>query len=410
MSMSATAMPVPRAMPAWLVLLMAAACGILVANLYYAQPLIGPISQSLGMSPAAAGLIVTLAQVGYGLGLLLLVPLGDLMENRRLVVSVVAACAVSLAGAAVSATAAPFLLSALAIGICTVAAQILVPFAAHLSPEPIRGRVVGQVMSGLLLGIMLARPLSSFIASMSGWHMVFVLSATVTAVLAVALWRLLPQRVPAHAGVRYGALLRSMGPLWLTQPVLRRRALCHAGLFSAFSLFWTAVPLHLAERFGMTQRGIALFALAGVAGALVAPLAGRLADAGQARPVLSRNIIRLALAMGAVAFPVSLLGSGAMAIGALLAGAILLDAAVTLNLILSQRAVYALGDAIRSRVNGLFMAVFFTGGALGSALGGWAMAEGGWGLTAWVGFALPAAALIYALCEGARAVAPKDRT
>ena len=402
MSISATAAPLPRAMPAWLVLLMAAACGILVANLYYAQPLIGPISQSLGLSPAAAGLIVTLAQVGYGLGLLLLVPLGDLVENRLLVVGVVVACAVSLAGAAVSSTALPFLLSALAIGICTVAAQILVPFAAHLSPEPIRGRVVGQVMSGLLLGIMLARPLASLIASVSGWHTVFVLSAVVTAVLAVALWRLLPQRVPAHAGVSYGGLLRSMAKLWGTQPVLRRRALCHAGLFSAFSLFWTAVPLHLTEQFGMTQRGIALFALVGVAGALVAPLAGRLADAGQMRPALARNGIRLALAMGAVAFPVSLLGSGGVALGALLVGAILLDAAVTLNLILSQRAVYALGDAIRSRLNGLFMAVFFTGGAIGSALGGWAMAEGGWGLTAWVGFALPAAALAYALFEGVR--------
>jgi predicted MFS family arabinose efflux permease len=397
MSISATA--IPRSMPAWLVLLMAAACGILVANLYYAQPLIGPISQSLGMSPGAAGLIVTLAQAGYGLGLLLLVPLGDLLENRRLVVSVVAACAVALAGAALSTTAMPFLLSALAIGVCTVAAQILVPFAAHLSPEQIRGRVVGQVMSGLLLGIMLARPLSSFIASVSGWHTVFVLSAVVTAVLAVALWRLLPQRVPAHAGVSYGGLLSSMAQLWRTQPVLRRRALCHAGMFAAFSLFWTAVPLHLADRFGMTQRGIALFALAGVAGALVAPLAGRLADAGQARPALARNVMRLALGMGAVAFPVSLLGSGVVAIGALLLGAILLDAAVTLNLILSQRAVYALGDAIRSRLNGLFMAVFFTGGALGSALGGWAMARGGWELTAWVGFALPAAALAYALCE-----------
>jgi predicted MFS family arabinose efflux permease len=400
--MSASATAVPRAMPAWLVLFMAAACGILVANLYYAQPLLGPISESLGMSPAAAGLIVTLAQAGYGLGLLLLVPLGDLLENRRLVFSIVAACAVALAGAALSTTALPFLLASLAIGVCTVAAQILVPFAAHLAPEETRGRVVGNVMSGLLLGIMLARPLASFIASVSNWHTVFVLSAAMTAVLAIALWRLLPYRLPAHAGVSYGGLLRSMAHLWRTQPVLRRRALCHAGMFGAFSLFWTAVPLHLAGAFGLSQRGIALFALAGVAGALVAPLAGRLADAGQARPALARNGMRLALALGAVSFPFSLLGSGSIAIGALLVAAIVLDAAVTLNVILSQRAVYALGDAFRSRLNGLFMAVFFTGGAIGSALGGWAMARGGWELTAWVGFALPAAALLYALTEQRR--------
>ncbi len=397
-SMSATTPTAPRAMPAWLVLLIAAACGILVANLYYAQPLIGPISHSLGMSPAAAGIIVTLAQVGYGIGLLLIVPLGDLVENRRLIVSVVGACALALAGAALSTSAAPFLLAALAIGACTVAAQILVPFAAHLSPEAIRGRVVGNVMSGLLLGIMLARPAASFVADMAGWQAVFVLSATLTALLALVLWQLLPNRHPT-ATLRYGPLLLSMITLWRTQPVLRRRALCHAGLFGAFSLFWTAVPLHLAADFGFTQRGIALFALAGVAGALVAPFAGRLADAAQSRPALSRNGMRGALALGALSFLVSLLGSGTTALLALLLSAILLDAAVTLNAIPSQRAVYGLGDAIRSRVNGLFMAVFFTGGALGSALGGWAMAQGGWGLTAWVGAALPALSLLYALTE-----------
>lgn len=396
--MSAYATALPRAMPAWLVPLLAAACGILVANLYYAQPLIGPISQSLGMSPAAAGLIVTLAQAGYGLGLLLIVPLGDLLENRRLIVCVVAACAVALAGAALSTSALPFLLTALAIGACTVAAQILVPFAAHLAPEANRGRVVGNVMSGLLLGIMLARPVASFIASFADWQTVFVASAILTALLAVTLWRLLPGRQPA-TGLSYVGLLSSMAQLWRGQPVLRRRALSHAGMFGAFSLFWTAVPLHLAADFGMTQRGIALFALAGVAGAVVAPLAGRLADAGQARPALSRNGMRGALALGALSFLVSLAGSGAVAIGALLVAAIMLDAAVTLNIILSQRAVFALGDAIRSRLNGLFMAVFFTGGAIGSALGGWAMAEGGWGLTAWVGFALPGLALLYALTE-----------
>jgi predicted MFS family arabinose efflux permease len=385
-------------MPTWLMLLLAAACGILVANLYYAQPLIGPISESLGLSLGAAGLIVTLAQAGYGLGLLLIVPLGDLVENRRLVVTVVAACAVALAVAAISTTALPFLLASLAVGLCTVAAQILVPFAAHLAPERMRGRVVGNVMSGLLLGIMLARPVSSAIASVAGWHAVFWTSALLTALLALALWRLLPRRQP-HSGMNYGALLASMARLWSTQPILRRRAFCHAGLFAAFSLFWTTVPLHLATDFGLTQRGIAIFALVAVAGALVAPMAGRLADRGQVKPALAKAGMLAALVIGAVSFPISLLGHGNLAIGALAVSAILLDGAVTLNLILSQRAVFALGEAARSRLNGLFMAVFFIGGAVGSALGGWAMAQGGWGLNAWVGMALPGAALLYALTE-----------
>ncbi|MDB5368561.1 MAG: araJ [Roseomonas sp.] len=385
-------------MPTWLMLLLAAACGTLVANLYYAQPLIGPVSASLGLTPAAAGLIVTLAQAGYGLGLLLLVPLGDLVENRRLVVAVVGACAVALAVAALSTTAIPFLLASLAVGVCAVAAQILVPYAAHLAPERMRGRVVGNVMSGLLLGIMLARPVSSFIAGVAGWHAVFWLSAVLTAALALLLWRLLPRRQP-QGGLHYGALLASMAWLWRTLPVLRRRAFCHAGLFAAFSLFWTTVPLHLAEDFGFTQSGIAIFALVAVAGALVAPLAGRLADRGQMKPGLARGGMLLALALGVVSFPVSLLGTGNVALAALVVSAILLDGAVTLNLILSQRAVFALGETFRSRLNGLFMAVFFTGGAVGSALGGWAMARGGWELSAWVGMALPGAALLYALTE-----------
>jgi predicted MFS family arabinose efflux permease len=403
--MSASSAPAdaaaPRTMPTWLTLVLATACGLLVANLYYAQPLIGPVSASLGLTPAAAGLIVTLAQVGYGIGLLLLVPLGDLLENRRLVACIISCCAVALLVAALSTSALPFLLASLAMGACTVAAQILVPYAAHMAPEAMRGRVVGNVMSGLLLGIMLARPAASLIASFAGWHAVFFLSAGLMAALALALFRLLPQRQP-EAAVSYGGLLASMATLWRRQPVLRYRSLVHAGLFSAFSLFWTAAPLHLAGDFGLTQRGIALFALAGVAGAVVAPLAGRLADKGQARPGLARGGMLAALVLGVVSFFVSLLGSGWVALGALCAAGILLDAAVTLNMILSQRAVFALGDAVRNRLNGLMIAVFFTGGAIGSALGGWAMAQGGWALTAWVGAALPGAALAYALVRRPR--------
>jgi len=394
-AIAAEAAPEAAAMPTWLTLLLATACGLLVANLYYAQPLTGPISQSLGLSTGTAGLVVTLTQLGYGIGLLLLVPLADLLENRRLVVSIVAACGVALAVAALSTAALPFLLAALAIGACTVAAQILVPYAAHMAPEAERGRVVGNVMSGLLLGIMLARPVASLVASLAGWHAIFWISAALMGLLAPALWRLLPRRQPASR-LGYGALLRSLAEIWGGQPVLRYRALSHAGIFAAFTLFWTAVPLHLAETFGLTQRGIALFALAAVAGAVVAPLAGRIADAGQARPGLARGAMLGALALGVLCFPLSLLGHGHAALAALVVAGILLDAAVTLNMILSQRAVFGLGDAIRGRVNGLFIATLFLGGAIGSALGGWAMARGGWGMAAWVGAALTAAGLLHA--------------
>ncbi len=162
--------------PVWLTPLLATACGLIVANIYYAQPLVGPIAAALGLSPAAAGLIVTMTQVGYGVGLLLVVPLGDLFENRRLILMVTSLCIVALAGAAVSRTAPEFLTASLLIGLGAVSVQILVPFAAHLAPDATRGRTVGNVMAGLLLGIMLARPTGSLITHALSWQAVYVIS------------------------------------------------------------------------------------------------------------------------------------------------------------------------------------------------------------------------------------------
>ncbi|TFV98575.1 MFS transporter, partial [Oxalobacteraceae bacterium OM1] len=257
-----------------LTLVFAAACGLIVANLYYAQPLVAPISHALGIAPGLAGLVVTLTQVGYGLGLILIVPLADILENRKLVLCLVAACTAALVAAAFAPSAPVFLAAAMAIGLSAVSVQVLVPFAAHLAPDAMRGRAVGNVMSGLLLGIMLARPASSFIASLWGWHAVFGVSSAIMVLVGLALARMLPERVPAHS-MDYGAVLASMWHLLRTVPALRRRGAYHACLFGAFSLFWTTVPLLLAgPAFQLGQRGIALFALAGVAGAVAAPIAG----------------------------------------------------------------------------------------------------------------------------------------
>ena len=378
-----------RAVPGWLTLLLAASCALIIANIYYAQPLIGPISTSLGLSPPAAGLIVTFTQVGYGAGLLLLVPLADLMENRRLVLLCLAGTVAALAGAALSTAAAPFLVFAALIGLCCVSVQVLVPYAAHLSPEASRGRAVGNVMSGVMLGIMLARPVSSFVASVAPWHAVFGISAALMAALAVVLRFTLPERRPAP-GLRYGALLVSMAELLRDTPVLQRRAAYHTFMFGAFSLFWTAVPLLLARTYGLGQSGIALFALAGVAGAVVAPLAGRAADRGWAGR--GTGVAMAAVAGSLMLARIGLSGTG-LGLACLVIAAIVLDAGVTAALIFSQRAIFALGPAARGRLNGLFMAIFFLGGAACSALGAWAYAQGGWSLTTWVGLALPAAGL-----------------
>jgi predicted MFS family arabinose efflux permease len=385
-----------QAISPWLTFLLAAVCGLIAANIYYAQPLAGPIGAALGLSAEATGLIVTLTQIGYGLGLLLIVPLGDLIENRRLTLVLLAIATLALLGAGLSTQPLPFLLSALGIGIGTVAVQVLVPYAAHLAPEAVRGRVVGNVMSGLMLGIMLARPVASFITQVSSWHIVFYASAATMLLLAAVLARTLPARMPAGR-LRYSELLASMGKLVRTTPVLRRRALYHAGLFAAFSLFWTTTPLLLAgSEFGLSQGEIALFALAGVAGAIAAPITGRVADRGWSRPATGCAMLAVAVAflMTHIAEP----GSH-WALGLLVAAAILLDFGVSANMTLGQRAIFGLGADVRARLNGLYMTTFFLGGAIGSALGGWAYAHGGWLLASRIGFALPVLALGYFATE-----------
>ncbi|HWL80857.1 MAG TPA: MFS transporter [Roseomonas sp.] len=399
MNASATTAPEATAevaLPSWLTLLLAGACGLIVANIYYAQPLIGPISGELGLSPAAGGLIVTMTQIGYGVGLLLIVPLGDLFENRGLVLAVMGLAVLGVLAAALSGTAGMFLAASLVIGIGSVAVQVLVPYAAHLAPERARGQVVGNVMSGLMLGIMLARPLASFITSLWSWHLVFLLSAVAMLGLGVVLRLALPARRPASAR-SYGALLVSMAGLARSNVVLRRRALYHAGVFGAFSLFWTATPLLLTgPQYGFSQQGVALFALVGVAGAISAPLAGRVADRGWTRP--ATGLAMLAVALSFLLTRLAEPGSS-LALGLLVAAAVLLDFGVSANVVLGQRAIFSLGAEYRSRLNGLYMATFFLGGALGSALGGWSYATGGWPLTAWVGLALPVLALLYYATE-----------
>jgi predicted MFS family arabinose efflux permease len=379
-----------------LTFLLATACGLIAANLYYGQPLAGIIGAELGLSAGATGLIVTLTQIGYGIGLLFVVPLGDLVENRKLVVSSVAMAVLSLVGAAFAPHAAPFLIAAFLVGVSSVAVQVIVPYAAHMAPHAIRGRVVGNVMSGLMAGIMLARPVSSLLSEVVSWRGVFLTSAAVMALLAVVLFRLLPTRMP-DARLSYGALMASMGRLALHTPILRRRAIYHAFLFAAFSLFWTTTPLYLSgPHFNLSQGEIALFALAGAAGTVAAPIAGRMADRGWTRAATFFALMAVALSFAVT----HLAPEGShLALAILVVAAIVLDFGVTTNLVLGQRAIFTLGAEFRSRLNGIYMATFFMGGAIGSAVGGWAYAVGEWQAASWIGFALPVAALLYFLTE-----------
>ena len=366
-----------------LTLAFATACGVTVGNLYYAQPLIGPISASLGFDLAAAGLIVTLFQLGYVAGLILLVPLGDLVENRALVVRTLIASMLALALAAVSPSPSLFLLASVLIGFSSCSVQMLIPIAAHLAPEERRGRVVGTVMSGLLMGILLSRPLATLIGGAFGWRVMFGLSSLAMVGVAWAMARLVPRRVP-EAGLHYGQLLLSLWTVLRDTPVLQRRAAYQALMFGAFSLFWTAAPLALAAPpFSYGTVEIAAFMLSGVGGAFVAPFAGRLADHGWTKQATAG-----AFAVVAVSFVLAWIGGYGM-IFVLVAAGILLDAGVQTNVVLGQRAIYMLHAGVRSRLNALYLAIFFCGGAVGSALAGVSFVHGGWPLVCAIGLIFP---------------------
>jgi predicted MFS family arabinose efflux permease len=380
-----------KAISPWLTFMFAATCGLVVANLYYCQPLAGPISAALGFTPASTGLIVTLTQIGYVVGLLLIAPLGDLLENRRLVIVLIGAAALALLGSAFAWSPGLLLLASFCVGITSVAVQVLVPFAAHMAPDATRGQVVGNVMSGLLCGIMLARPVASFIAEYTSWQMVYILSAILMIVVGAAIRIALPVRMP-QTKLHYGQLLASMGQLIVDMPVLRRRAIYQACLFAAFSLFWTTTPLLLASPlFGLSQNGIALFALAGAAGAIASPIAGRMADRGLTGPATAFAMLLTTAALLLAHFSG---GGSTLSLAMLTVSGILLDFGAQTNLVLGQRSIFALSPEHRSRLNGLYMATFFTGGAIGSALGGWAYATGGWSLTSWIAICFPVLALI----------------
>lgn len=373
---------------------MACACGMCIANIYYAQPLIGIISPSIGLSSNFSSFIVTVAQVGYCGGLILLVPLGDRFEGRLVILGTLALACLALLLSAQADSVFTFLAASLLIGAGSVAVQMIIPIATHLSAPAIRGSVVGSITSGLLAGIMLARPVAGLIASAFGWRAVFVAAAAGMFTLSIVLARLLPvHRVSTTSS--YFALIGSLWRLLRDTPVLRRRAAYQAALFAAYSLFWTSMPLVLSgSAFGLSQGEIALFALAAVTGTIAAPVAGRVADAGKAQ--LATGV---SLCAAAIAYLLAWLARDG-SISLMIASTVLLDIGVWSSLVLGQRAISLLDPAVRSRLNAIYTAVFFAGGALGSVCASVALSAGGWQLSCLIGISFPLLALFLFAGEG----------
>jgi predicted MFS family arabinose efflux permease len=324
------------------------------------------------------------------------VPMADVFENRRLVALALAAATLGLFGIASARSATMFLSASIIVGVCAAATHVLVPFASHLAPESSRGRVVGQVMAGLLAGIMLARPFSSFVAALFGWRVVFGISGVVLLGLAGILIRVLPQRRP-DAGMRYREILASMIGLVLHTPVLRRRALYQGMMFAAFNVFWTGAPLLLIRAYGMSLHGVALFAFVGAGGALAAAPAGRLADRGLTKPVTGIAMAAVCIAFGLAAWAVERRSVFVLAIAGLL-----LDAAVQMCQVLSLRSIYMLAPELRSRLNGLYMAWVFGCGAVASGAAVAVYQLAGWNALAWLGTAFAATGLLYYFTEPAQ--------
>ncbi|WP_422088221.1 MULTISPECIES: MFS transporter [Variovorax] len=359
-----------------MILLLAASAGLAVAALYYSQPMLGVLGPDIGASTRSVGFVPTLTQLGYALGILLLAPLGDRFDRRRIILAKATVLVLALLGAALSPSVGPLLAASLAIGLSATLAQDVVPAAATLAPEAHRGRVVGTVMTGLLLGILLSRVLSGFVAEHFGWRAMFFVAAASIALIGVAAARGLPHLRPTTQ-LGYGALLGSLAKLWKRHGALRRATFAQALLSIGFSAFWStlAVMLHGAP-FHLGSAAAGAFGLAGAAGALAAPIAGRLAD--RRGPEL---VIRMGAALVVVSFAAMLfapLMAPAARLWLIVASAIGFDFGLQAALIAHQTIVYGIDPGARSRLNAVFFTGVFIGMAAGSALGALVLAQWGW--------------------------------
>lgn len=354
-----------------LIIVMAIACGLTVANLYYIQPLLADIAKTFNVSEVSVGSAAMLTQIGYAVGMILILPLGDIKERRNLITVMLLFSALSLISIFFSNNISMLMFSSFAVGFTSIIPQLIIPLAAQLSIPNERGRVIGTVMSGLLIGILASRTFSGILGGYLGWRIVYIIAAIMMIILMFALRNLIPVCNPA-SNIKYIELLKSLLRLIKSESVLREASINGAMMFAAFSAFWTSLTFLLeSSHYNMGPQAAGLFGLIGISGALAAPLVGRIADKKGPRFVIGICIIVVILSYVLFLF----LG---FKIFGLILGVILLDLGVQSSNVSNQTRVQSLNEEMRNRINTIYMVSFFLGGALGSFMGSYSYAHLGW--------------------------------
>ena len=363
-------------------------CALVVANVYFAQPLLDSMARSLDVAPSMIGFVVTATQVGYALGLLFIVPLGDLLNRKGLILTQMLLSAIALAGVGAAQQWLTLLGAMIAVGLLAVMVQVLVACTAALATPAQRGQAVGTVTSGIVLGILLARFTSGLIADLAGWRAVYFVSSGLMLTLAAVFWKVLPRAATPRSRYTYPALIRSLFTLLMTEPVLRIRGLLALLIFAAFSVLWTSMVLPLsAPPLSLSHTVIGLFGLAGVAGALAARRSGRWADQGLGQRVTGISLVILTLSWLPIAFAQS-------SLIALVCGVILLDFAVQAVHVTNQSLIFATRPDAQSRMVGAYMCFYSVGSALGAAAATQVYALWGWTAVCLLGASISATALV----------------
>ncbi|TIU39866.1 MAG: MFS transporter [Mesorhizobium sp.] len=367
----------------------AIACGLSVANVYFAHPLLDAMAHDFAIAPASVGIVVTVTQIGYGLGLFFIVPLGDLFDRRKLIAGQAILSAVALVAVGVAPNAAMLLASLAVVGLLAVVVQVLVAFAADLAVASQRGRAVGTVTSGVILGILLARFASGVVADFAGWRWVYLVSAMLTLVMAMVLYLILPRHEVRRPRTSYPRLLGSVLLLFVQEPLLRVRAVLAMLIFASFNVLWAPLVLPLsAEPFSLSHTEIGLFGLAGVAGALGARWTGGLVDRGRGQLVTGLSL----LLMMAAWLPIAFMG---MSLWLLVAGIVMLDLAIQAIHVTNQSLIFARGPDARSRLVGGYMIFYSVGSALGSIASTMAYGAMGWNGVCVLGAGIGLLALLF---------------